>query len=115
MLPEGSIFRNGAVIYYDAAEGPGTRWPQPELIAKSKVDSYLWQDEYRFFFSTTDALAFENVTTQIVFGSTEDQVQVNHEHHRVQTKPLRDICRLVELDVQETKGLECVDRGLEAR
>lgn len=60
-LPNGSTFRNGPVQYYDAAEGPGTRWPQPELIAKSKVNGYSWQDEYRFFFSPTDALAFDNV------------------------------------------------------
>jgi len=100
-LPKGSTFRNGAVMYYEAAEGPGTRWPQPELIAKSKVNSYRWQDEYRFLFSPTDALAFENVTTQIILGQTEDRKPVEHEHHRIQTKSLRDICQLDELSSAE--------------
>jgi hypothetical protein len=96
-LPTGSTFRNGAVQYYDAAEGPGTRWPQPELIAKSKVNNYRWQDEYRFFFSPTNALAFENVTTQIILGQTEDRKPVEHNPYIIQARSLRDFCRLHEL------------------
>ena len=93
-LPKGSTFGNGAAQYYDITEGPGTRWPQPELIAKSKVKSFEWQDEYRFFFSPTDALAFENVTTQLTREEKKPASTGEHKYYVIQTRSLRDFCRL---------------------
>lgn len=92
-LPQGSTFRNGAAKYYDETEGPGSRWPQPELIAMSKVNTFEWQDEYRLLFSPTDALDFENVVTQLTREEMKPSA-VDHKAYVIQTRSLRDICRL---------------------
>src|SRR6266496_9554 len=60
-LPSSATFDAGAVDYYSAGDGPTPRWALPEMIAKSKLKWWKPQDEYRFVFSLTGALKFENV------------------------------------------------------
>src|SRR5688572_3294655 len=68
-LPDGATFPGRAghqqvgnrVQYYKATDPAGTRYALPDQIAISKFDCYGRQKEFRLAFSTTDALAFENV------------------------------------------------------
>jgi hypothetical protein len=96
-LPQNAVFFAGKVIYYDLSQGPEERWALPDLIARSKVKSYEWQHEYRFLFSLTDALEFENATYRLIRGDLKEAP--NPEEHlefRVHAKNLHDICRLRE-------------------
>jgi hypothetical protein len=96
-LPQNATFFAGKVIYYDPAQGPEERWALPDLIARSKFKGYGWQYEYRFLFSLTDALAFENATYQLVRGNLKEAPKSEeHLDFPVQTKDLRDICRIRE-------------------
>jgi len=58
-LPAGSTFTAKALSYYSKNDEIGIRWAFPDKITFEKTDFYSWQDEYRFAFSTTDALALE--------------------------------------------------------
>jgi hypothetical protein len=96
-LPAAAKFYSGPVEYYDQGEGPGARWALPDRIARSKSPSYQWQDEYRFVFSLTDALNFENAAYRLVKGSNPkhgDQKSAEHPQHLVKVRTLRDICQL---------------------
>jgi hypothetical protein len=96
-LPQNATFFAGKVIYYDPAQGPEERWALPDLIARSKFKGYGWKYEYRFLFSLTDALAFENATYQLVRGNLKEAPKSEeHLDFPVQTKDLRDICRIRE-------------------
>ena len=96
-LPQNATIFAGKVIYYDPSQGPEERWALPDLIARSKFKSYVWQREYRFLFSLTDALAFENATYQLVRGNLREAPKPEeHLDFPVQTKSLRDICRIRE-------------------
>jgi len=91
-------FYNRPVKYYDSKKPPEERWAIPDLIATSKVEGYSWQDEYRFIFSPTDALVFENVNLQIRMGEKQSSTPTEHPHQRIQTKRnLRDFCKLREV------------------
>jgi hypothetical protein len=48
------------VTYDDPRAPPGPRHAFPDLTVASKWPSFSWQDEHRLFFSTTNALAFQN-------------------------------------------------------
>ncbi len=96
-IPRNATFFAGKVIYYDPRQGPEARWALPDLIARSKFESYEWQREYRFLFSLTDALAFENASYRLIRGDSKEAP--NPEEHldfQVHAKDLRDICRLCE-------------------
>ena len=100
-LPGGSTFRAGKVNYYDPTQPPDTLWALPDDIARSKVNSYRWQDEFRFLFSPTDALAFEKVITQLTSGEQQEAKSGEHKFERIRTATLRDICQLHELGSAE--------------
>src|SRR6185312_5013912 len=51
--------------YYAQSESPTPGWALPEVIATSKLEKWAHQDEFRFLFSLTDALTFQNVDTQL--------------------------------------------------
>lgn len=94
-LPRNATFFARRVKYYDASKPPEERWALPDLIATSKITDYAWQSEYRFVFSLTDALGFENVTT--VLRSDNSLAGVPRREHPtfpLRIPALRDICRL---------------------
>ncbi|HXN19063.1 MAG TPA: hypothetical protein VN875_12065 [Candidatus Binatus sp.] len=93
-LPHTAIFRAGRVEYYHRSEGPTPRYALPDLIARSKFDSYRWQSEFRFLFSLTDALEFEKAEYRFVKGEArEGPKPEEHIKYLVATRSLRDICR----------------------
>ena len=92
----GAKINAGKVIYYDPSAPPAERWALPDLIARSKVEGYRWQDEYRFFFSPTDALAFEKVNLRLTSAEPQGPRSAEHKHQTIRTTSLRDICRLHE-------------------
>lgn len=53
------------VIYYDKSRMDNGRYALPDLISISKSRDYLWQDEYRISFTTSDAFEFENTSLKI--------------------------------------------------
>src|SRR5258708_17981131 len=65
-LPRTATFRAEPVVYYSPANEPGGKWAFPDMIAFSKVESYAWQDEYRYVFSVTDALKYGTTTQRAV-------------------------------------------------
>jgi hypothetical protein len=48
------------VTYDDPQKPPGARHAFPDLTVASKWPVFSWQDEHRLFFSSTNALAFQN-------------------------------------------------------
>jgi hypothetical protein len=96
-LPQNATFFAGKVTYYDPTQGPEERWALPDLIARSKFKCYEWQREYRFLFSLTDALGFENATYRLIRGDHKEAPKPEeHLDFPVHAKNLRDICRLRE-------------------
>jgi len=99
-LPAGSTFMAKAVSYYSKNDEIGNRWAFPDKITFEKIESYSWQDEYRFAFSVTDALDFENTSQQIQIpapGTTElpkPSTIAAPPEHKLTTRSLRDICRI---------------------
>ena len=99
-LPAGSTFIAKAVSYYSKNDEIGTRWAFPDKITFEKTDCYSWQDEYRFAFSTTDALAFGKTSQQVQIpapGNTELPKAITipgPREHDVTSRSLRDICRI---------------------
>ncbi len=65
-LPATATFKARAVDYYPQSQGSNPRWALPDSIATSKLDIWSSQDEYRFIYSLTDALGFENVQLSLV-------------------------------------------------
>src|SRR5580704_5883424 len=78
-LPPGATFRAQAVKYYSKSDEMGIRWAFPNQIAFSKIEGYGWQDEYRFAFSLSDALAY---------GKTAQQIQIPAPGTTALPKPL---------------------------
>ena len=69
----------------------------PDLIARSKFKGYEWQHEYRFLFSLTDALGFENANYRLIRGDLKEAPKPEeHLAFPVHAKNLRDISRLHE-------------------
>ena len=96
-LPTSADFYARRVTYYDPAEGGSPRWALPDLIATSKIAKYRWQDEFRILFSLTDSLGFEKAQYQIVTGVPKSPPPRNtpYPEHRMRTRDLHDICRLL--------------------
>jgi hypothetical protein len=86
------------VDYYRREHGPANVWPQPELIATTKLAHFSYQREYRLGFSTTGALAFGEATQKLVDRKTRP-LSHPHEHHsrRLELGDLSDICFLHDL------------------
>jgi hypothetical protein len=96
-LPHNATVFAGKVIYYEPDQGPEERWALPDLIARSKFKCYEWQHEYRFLFSITDALAFENANYRLIRGDLKEPPKPEeHLDFPVHAKSLRDICRIRE-------------------
>jgi len=58
----------GEVEYYQDSKEPGIDWAFPDRISNRKLNTFSHQKEYRFAFSTKNALKF---------GNTEQQVQMS--------------------------------------
>lgn len=65
-LPRTATLRAEPVIYYSPINEPGPKWALPDMIAFSKIDSYSWQDEFRYVFAVTDALKYGSAAQKIV-------------------------------------------------
>ena len=68
------------VNYYRREDVPENVWPQPELIATTKLVQFAYQQEYRLGLSTTGALDFGQCSQQLVDRKARPQPQP-HEHH----------------------------------
>lgn len=92
-LPPAAAFRARPVEYYSEAQGGSPRWALPDAIATSKLSQWAGQDEYRFLFSPTDALGFENVALRLV-SRKQRPVSRPDEHIDLPLSigPLLDIC-----------------------
>ena len=97
-LPDGAKHFAKRVDYYRPEDVPGTVWPQPHLIATTKLTPFAYQQEYRLGFSTTGALEFGQATQQLVDRKARP-VPKPDEHHNMTLSlgDLGDICRLHEL------------------
>jgi hypothetical protein len=99
-LPAASTIMAKAVSYYSKNDEIGIRWAFPDKITFEKIDSYTWQDEYRFAFSITDALDFRNTSLQVQIpapGTTELPKPIiipEPREYDLTTRSLRDICRI---------------------
>ena len=97
-LPPTATFKARRVDYYPQSQGGTPRWALPDDIATSKLERWAYQEEFRFIFSVTDALGFENVKTQLVRRKTRSAPNPQeHLTHLLKVGNLRDICRLREL------------------
>jgi hypothetical protein len=98
-LPRTATFLDKPVDYYSPAEEPGARWALPELITFSKINSYAWQDEYRYAFSLTDALKYGSTSQQVVIpnqppGNAIPPPPPAAHHYDIKVKALGSICKL---------------------
>jgi hypothetical protein len=83
------------VSYYNPEDVPGNVWALPDLIITTKLRRFRYQDEYRLAYTTTDALAFENCTNQIVDRKARPAPKPEeHFHQTLELGDLRDICRV---------------------
>jgi hypothetical protein len=94
-LPDGASHFAKKVDYYRQDHGPGNVWPQPHLIATTKLERFAYQQEYRFGFSTTGALEFGQTTQQLVDRRARPAPKPDEHHHwTLELGDLRDICTL---------------------
>jgi hypothetical protein len=94
-LPPTATFRARRVDYYPQSQGGNPRWALPDDIATSKLETWASQEETRFIFSLTDALAFENVKCQLSRQRTRTPAKPEeHLTHLLKVGSLRDICCL---------------------
>ena len=86
------------VAYYAVEDDCNPRWALPDFIATSKLRGFEWQKEFRLVFSLTDALAFQNVSMQLVRGAPQrkpSRPAIEYPFHDVQlVSGLEDLCRL---------------------
>ena len=83
------------VTYYQATEAPNPRWALPNEIATSKLDTYAWQQEYRFVLATETALEFEKAELRLVHRVSRDQRNSTpHAKRLLKIRSLHDICVL---------------------
>jgi len=94
-LPASATFKTRAVDYYAASQEGSPRWALPDAIATSKLDYWARQNEYRFLFSLTGALGFEEVKLRLVDRNQRPaRIPDHHQSFPLQTTTLRDFCRL---------------------
>ena len=98
MLPKDAKHFSKKIDYYQPEHVPGTVWPQPHLIATTKLARFSYQQEYRFGFSVTGALEFGQAAQQLVDRKIRPAPKPEeHQHRTLELGDLRDICRLREL------------------
>lgn len=96
-LPKDAKHFAKKVDYYRQEHVPGNVWPQPHLIATTKLDRFAYQQEYRLGFSTSGALDFGQTTQQLVDRKMRPLSKPEeHDHHTLHLGDLRDICELHE-------------------
>lgn len=100
-LPPNATFRAHRVTYYSPAAEPGVKWAFPDMIAFSKVDSYAWQDEYRFAFSLSGALQDGKTTQRVnihgpIHGTDPTLAVTVPRPYGLSIGDLSDICELHE-------------------
>jgi hypothetical protein len=98
-LPRTATFLAKPVDYYSPAEEPGARWALPELITFSKINTFAWQDEYRYAFSLTDALKYGSTSQRVVIpnqppGNAITPPPAASHHYDIKVKALGSICKL---------------------
>ena len=99
-LPSTATFRAQRVVYYSKADEIGAKWAFPDMIAFSKVaETYDWQDEYRFCFSLTDAMAYGKTVQRIIIpnqapGTALPPPPNVPREYPLTIRPLGDICEL---------------------
>jgi len=83
------------VDYYKPEDVPGNIWPQPDLIAATKLARFSYQRECRLGSLTTGVLAFGKATQQLVDRKVRP-LPKPEEHHKMTLDPgdLSAICRL---------------------
>jgi hypothetical protein len=93
-LPNNSVSFDRRVDYYEKEEPPGNIWPQPELIATTKLKQFSYQKEYRLGFSTTDALNFGQ--SKQVLVERKIRPKPSKEEHRsksIAIGNISDVCK----------------------
>jgi hypothetical protein len=86
------------VDYHRREDVPENVWPQPELIATTKLDRFAYQREYRLGFSTSGALEFGQARQQVVDRKNRPAPRPDeHHNHTLHVGDLGDICRLHEI------------------
>ena len=96
-LPKEAAHFAKKVDYYEPEHVPGNVWPQPHLIATTKLARFAYQQEYRFGFSTTGALEFGQTTQQLVDRKNRPLPNPEEHHYRtLELGNLRDISKLHE-------------------
>jgi hypothetical protein len=96
-LPPKTTFYARKVKYYQSTDDCNPRWALPDLIATSKLKEYERQEEVRLIFSLTDALDFEKISARLALGHMkETEKSIDHHSRLVETRSLRDICRIHE-------------------
>ena len=96
-LPKDFTSFDRKIDYYEKEESPGNIWPQPELIATTKLKQFSYQKEYRLGFSTTDALNFGQ--SQQVIVERKKRPEKRPEEHGskfIAIGNISDICELHE-------------------
>ncbi len=98
-LPRTATLRAEAVVYYSPVNEPGPKWAFPERIAFSKIDSYAWQDEFRYVFAITNALKYGSTQQKIVIPNQPPGTAVplsppEPHDYLMKVKSLGSICKL---------------------
>lgn len=94
-LPENATFVHGNVRYYSKSDEVKTIWAFPDQIIMSKLRRFAQQDEYRFGFSTTDALKFQKANYRLT--GRESRPTPNPSEHlsqKLNLGSLGGICKL---------------------
>lgn len=85
------------VDYYRPEDVPGNVSALPHLIVTSKLKRFLYQEEYRFAYTLTDAFVFQNCTYSLVNRRSRPAAKPDEHHHQtLHLGDLRDICKLQE-------------------
>ena len=94
-LPPSSKHFAKRVSYYEREDAPENVWPQPELIATMKLAQFDYQQEFRFGYSTTGALDFNECSQKLV--NRKGRPSPKAEEHLKMTLDLgnlSDLCKL---------------------
>ena len=100
-LPKDAKYFAKKVNYYQPEHVPDNVWPQPDLIAATKLARFSYQHEYRLGFSITDALEFGQTTQLLVDRKVRPAPKPEeHRHWTLELGDLRDICTLREVSAK---------------
>jgi hypothetical protein len=99
-LPSAATSRAERVKYYSPTGELGAKWAFPDMITFSKVDTYAWQDEFRFAFSITDALKYGKTAQKVIIPNQPPGTALPppppfpHDYPTMKVKSLGSICKL---------------------